>query len=54
MVDHDVEMAAKFLEHEVIYKFGVPEYIFMNNGYDWSIISTPHLTSLGVMEWWKG
>jgi len=23
MVDHDVKMAAKFLEHKVIYRFGV-------------------------------
>jgi len=25
MADHDVEMAAKFLEHKAIYKFGVLE-----------------------------
>lgn len=54
MVDHDVEMAAKFLEHEVIYRFGAPKYIFTNNGYEWFTTSTPHLSGLGVTEWWKG
>jgi hypothetical protein len=30
--DHDVATAAKFLEEEIIRKFGVPRFILTNNG----------------------
>ncbi len=36
-MDHDVETIAKFMENEVICKFGVPKYILTNNGIEWSI-----------------
>jgi hypothetical protein len=61
MVDHDVEMAAKFLEHKAIYKFGVLEYILINNGCEWSTKFNQLCKNNGIilvhctlMEWWNG
>ncbi len=31
-MEHDAFNATKFLEDEVIYKYGVPKYILTNNG----------------------
>ncbi len=33
--EHDVCIAAKFSEDEVICKYGVPTYILTNNGNEW-------------------
>jgi hypothetical protein len=33
--DHDVATATRFLEEEIIYKFGVPRFILTNNGHEW-------------------
>jgi len=33
--DHDAPIAAKFLEEEIICRFGVPRFIFINNGGEW-------------------
>ncbi len=33
--EHDVIIVAKFLEDEIICRFGVPKYIFTNNGNEW-------------------
>jgi hypothetical protein len=33
--DHDAPIAAKFLEEEIICRFGVPKLIFTNNGSEW-------------------
>ncbi len=35
MKEHDVHTAAKFLEDEVICKYGMPKYILTNNGSEW-------------------
>lgn len=35
VVDHDAETTARFLEDEIIYKFGVPKYVLIDNGYEW-------------------
>lgn len=35
-MDNDVETAAKFLKSEVICKFGVPNYILIDIGIEWS------------------
>jgi hypothetical protein len=32
IVDHDVEIVARFLEDEIICKFGVPKYVCIDNG----------------------
>jgi hypothetical protein len=37
MVDHDAEIVLRFLEDEVICMFGVPKYIIITNGFEWSI-----------------
>ncbi len=34
VVDHDAETTIKFLEDEIIYKFGMPKYVLTNNGYE--------------------
>jgi hypothetical protein len=33
--EHDVLTATKFLEDEVIYRYGVPKYILINNSSEW-------------------
>jgi len=33
--DHDVSIVARFLEKEIICKFGVPRFILMDNGGEW-------------------
>jgi hypothetical protein len=33
---HDVEIIARFLENEVICRFGIPKYIMTNNGFEWA------------------
>ncbi len=33
--EHDVAIAAKYLEEEIICHFGVPKYIFIDNGSEW-------------------
>jgi hypothetical protein len=33
--EHDALTVAKFLESEVICKYGVPKYILINNGTEW-------------------
>jgi hypothetical protein len=33
--DHDAPIATKFLEEEIICRFGVPKFIFTNNGGEW-------------------
>jgi len=35
--DHDVVIAARFLEEEIICKFGLPKFIFINNGGEWMV-----------------
>ncbi len=37
MMDHDIEIATKILEGEIICKFGVPKYILTNNGTEWFV-----------------
>jgi len=33
--EHDVPIAARFLEEEIICRFRVPKYIFIDNGSEW-------------------
>jgi hypothetical protein len=33
--EHDVLTASKFLEDEVIYRYGVPKYILTDSGIEW-------------------
>ncbi len=33
--EHDVHIVAKFLEDEVICKYGVPKYVLIDNGSEW-------------------
>jgi transposase-like protein len=33
--DHDATIAARFLEEEIICKFGVPKFILIDNGGEW-------------------
>ncbi len=66
IVNHDVETIAKFLKDEVIYRFGVPKYILIDNGLEWFAdfdqlcknygiyINTLYLNGQGAMGWWKG
>ncbi len=35
MVDHGAKMTAKFLEDDVLCKYGVPKFVFTNNGWEW-------------------
>jgi hypothetical protein len=35
--DHDVATIAKILEEEIICRFGVPRFIFINNGGEWMV-----------------
>jgi hypothetical protein len=37
IVDHDVETVSRFLEDEIICRFGMPKYIMINNGSKWAI-----------------
>jgi hypothetical protein len=34
VVDHGGETNARFLEDEIIYKFGMPKYVLIDNGYE--------------------
>jgi hypothetical protein len=36
VVEHKMEISAKFLENEIICKFGVPRYVLTNNGGEWA------------------
>jgi hypothetical protein len=63
--EHDVYIIAKFLEDEVLYRYGVPKYIFTDNGSEWmkefveicqimaSHISLLPLLGLNAMVWWN-
>ncbi len=63
VMDHDANILAKFLECEVICKFGVFKYILVDNGIEWLVeliifvrimalpINTQHLNGLVAMEW---
>ncbi len=33
--EHIIETTTKFLEEEIIYKFGVPKCVFIDNGEEW-------------------
>jgi len=33
--EHDVAITTKYLEEEIICHFGVPKYIFIDNGSEW-------------------
>jgi hypothetical protein len=33
--EHDAYITTKFLEDEIIYRYGVPKYILTNNGNEW-------------------
>jgi hypothetical protein len=33
--EHDAFIVAKFMEDEVIYMYGMPKYILINNGSEW-------------------
>jgi hypothetical protein len=35
-MNHDAKIAKKFLESEVICRFGVPKYILIDNDIEWS------------------
>jgi hypothetical protein len=35
--DHTITTGTKFLEKYIIYKYGVPNFILINNGGEWSI-----------------
>jgi len=37
VVDHDAETTTRFLEDEIIYKFSVPKYVLIDNGYEWVV-----------------
>jgi hypothetical protein len=36
IIDHGVKITAKFLEDEVICKYGVPKFVLTNNGREWA------------------
>jgi len=36
-VEHDARTTTKFLEDEIICRFGIPKYILTNNGGEWAI-----------------
>ncbi len=36
VINHDVETNARFLEDEIICRFGVPKYIFTDYGSEWA------------------
>jgi hypothetical protein len=35
--DHDVTIAARILEEEIICRFGVPKFILIDNGGEWMV-----------------
>jgi hypothetical protein len=35
--NHDVAIPARFLEEEIICRFGVPRFILTNNGSEWMV-----------------
>jgi transposase-like protein len=35
--DHDVTTTTRFLEEEIICRFGVPKFIFTDNGGEWMV-----------------
>jgi hypothetical protein len=35
VVNHDVETITRFLENEIIYRFNMPKYVLIGNGYEW-------------------
>jgi len=35
--DHDAAIAARFLEKEIICRFGVPKFILIDNGGEWMV-----------------
>ncbi len=37
MADHGVKIATKFLEDDVICRYGVPKFVLTNNGREWAI-----------------
>jgi hypothetical protein len=63
--DHDVAIAARFLEEEIICRFGVPKFILIDNGGEWMakfdlmvknmelLISSQLHNGLNAMEWWR-
>jgi len=36
VVDHGAKMAARFLEDDIIYMYGVPKFVLTNNGGEWA------------------
>ncbi len=63
---HIVATVARFLEEKIIYRFGVPKYVLIDNGGEWiansmqcaifwgSPINSPLHNGLVVMVWWRG
>jgi hypothetical protein len=37
VVNHDAKTATRFLEDEIIFRFGVPKCVLTNNGYEWAV-----------------
>ncbi len=37
IVDHDAKIVARFLENEIIYRFGMLKYNIINNGFKWVV-----------------
>jgi len=35
--DYDVSITTKFLKEKIIYRFGVPRFIFIDNGGEWMV-----------------
>jgi len=35
VVDHGAKTAARFLEDDIIYRYGVPKFVLINNGGKW-------------------
>ncbi len=35
-MEHDIRIITKFLEDEIIYKFGILRYILTDNGGEWA------------------
>jgi hypothetical protein len=63
VADHGTRTAAKFLEDDVICKYGVPKFVLTDNGVEWAenltpcarttgfIINTLRLNGRSVMAW---
>jgi len=63
--DHDVATATRFLEEEIICRFGVPRFIFIDNGGEWMaefnlmckkmgiLISSQLHNGFNAMGWWR-